>query len=926
MSTLGVLFSHATLSQLTIMKCDTIPIAAHFSMTPWFHGQGGNVQICEKMNPSSCLHCDPKCEAPGGTVQMAAYDIATTYNAWLPKALPGTKNGTTIQIVQFNNNMCLQAPKPADYDTSNVGVAPCAASDALQGWLWDATTGFLSPSSAAPGMCLTAHKAYGPSACDGAQKSSAWCDTSKDFTTRANTLVSALTAEEKSKLFLNTVEATPRLDLPAYDWWNEALHGVARDGVATSFPQICGVAASLNKTLWTMIGNLTSTEARGKNNGAMEASSPGGNCHGLTFWAPNINIFRDPRWGRGQETPGEDPTINSEYVAHFVPAMQGHIGSAKPAPGQFLKTTACLKHFAVYSQETDREHIGVHVTSQDMADTYLPAFEAGVVEGGAKGLMCSYNAETYGSGIFGAGTQDGAIPSCANKGLINDLVRDTWGFDGYVTSDCGAVSDVESQHRYTPNKTETVAAVLGAGMDTDCGGYMDNTTMMAVAFSGSDIESKHLAMEADVSLSRLFTIQMQLGFFDKRDTLPSFARYGMEVVNTAAHQQLAKEAADQSMVVMKNDFTLPYATSAISSGKKLAVVGRNANATTNMQGNYFGTAPFLITPCQGFNASVGKDSIWCDANNDTTATIAAIKAGQIGAVVIVAGLFSEGTPSADESEGHDRTALTLPVNQDAYITGIAAAAAAMSPPIKVTLVLMSGSALDVTTAKADSNVGAIMWCGYPGQSGGAAIADAVFGVTNPSGRLTTTWYPQAFADKVRLDDYSMRPNATSGNPGRSHRFYTGTPVYPFGTGLSYTEWSTTAPIVRMEEHAIATARREATEGTTRAASVVVGTVEVFLQNVGDRAGANSVMLFAAAPVDATRRAAEGTPLHALVSFEKVMLAPQESTTLRFDVKAHALLWANRTGHRVVAEGEWTFWTGTAADRDTEEAATHVVLV
>jgi len=220
----------------------------------------------------------------------------------------------------------------------------------------------------------------------------------------------------------------PRIHWPRYNWWSEALHGVARDGLGTSFPQIGLVAASMNRSLWHAIGDVTSTEGRGKNN-----ALKGGMYQGLTFWAPNVNIFRDPRWGRGEETPGEDPTINGEYAQAFVTGMQGDQSSG------YLKVSSCLKHYAAYSEEAGREGFAAMVTAQDMEDSFLPAFQAGVEKGNASSIMCSYNAESYGDGIYGKGVQNGAIPSCANKGILNDLARAQWGFDGYITSDCNAV-------------------------------------------------------------------------------------------------------------------------------------------------------------------------------------------------------------------------------------------------------------------------------------------------------------------------------------------------------------------------------------------------------------------------------------------------------------------------------------------------------
>ena len=250
---------------------------------------------------------------------------------------------------------------------------------------------------------------------------------------------------QKAALLVNAAGAVPRLGLPAYNWWSEALHGVARDtGVATSFPQIIGVASSYNTSLFHLLGTLTGTEARGKNN-----NMDGKLYHGLTMWAPNVNIFRDPRWGRGQETPGEDPMLNGEYATQYIQGLQGD-----EEQNGYLQVSACLKHYAAYSEETGRESFAAQVHSQDMLDTYLPAFEQGVKKGKASGLMCSYNAETYGSGIFGRGTEEqhGAIPSCANQGLLNKLIRDQWGFDGYVTSDCNAVNS-SIDRRQVPKST-----------------------------------------------------------------------------------------------------------------------------------------------------------------------------------------------------------------------------------------------------------------------------------------------------------------------------------------------------------------------------------------------------------------------------------------------------------------------------------------
>lgn len=710
---------------------------------------------------------------------------------------------------------------------------------------------------------------------------------------RAKLVVANLNDTEKSGILVNGAAGIPRINWPAYQWWSEALHGVARDGVATSFPQICGVGASYNRTLFHAIGDVTSTEGRGKNNDVQ------GNMYkGLTFWAPNVNIFRDPRWGRGQETPGEDPTLNGEYATEFVQGMQSNQSSG------FLKVSACLKHYAAYSEEQGRNSFAAVVTAQDMEDTYLPAFEAGITKGNASGLMCSYNAETYGNGLFGKGSaaQHGAIPSCANKGLLNDLIRDKWGFDGYVTSDCGAVGNVQNQHNYTSNPKDTITAVLGAGMDTDCGGFMGSKAMMSV------IDDPKISGFVDDALVHLFSVQFRLGFGDP-DSIVPFATLGSEVVNTPAHQQLAKEAADQSIVLLKNAKSagsLPWKAASL---KQVAVIGRNANASNNMQGNYYGTAPYLVTPDEGI-AKYVKTSY---ANgSDVDAAVALV--ADADAIVLVVGLTSEGQRPGDETEGHDRSQLTLPDKQDDLIAAVAAAAAKANKP--VSLVSMNGGPLDLSAVKANAAIASIMWCGYPGQSGGDAIADAIFGKTNPSGKLSVTWYPQSFADTVSILDMGMRPNPKTGNPGRSYRFYTGTPVFKFGEGMSYTTFATDLAVSQSPTASVATVAAEST--MIRAKTSVVATIEASVTNTGDRQGAETVLIFAKGPTAGV----DGAPLKSLIAFEKVQLAASDKTSVSFDIQSHHFTHADVEGKRVATKGTWKIWAGL----DNEDSAVEVELV
>ena len=720
-----------------------------------------------------------------------------------------------------------------------------------------------------------------------ANSTTVWCDYTKNTDDRVAALVTALRPEEKAVLLVNAAGAVPRLGLPAYNWWSEALHGVARDtGVATSFPQIIGVASSYNTSLFHLLGTLTGTEARGKNN-----QLDGKLYHGLTMWAPNVNIFRDPRWGRGQETPGEDPMLNGEYATQYIQGLQGD-----EEKNGYLQVSACLKHYAAYSEETGRESFAAQVHSQDMLDTYLPAFEQGVKKGKASGLMCSYNAETYGSGIFGNGTEEqhGAIPSCANQGLLNKLIRDQWGFDGYVTSDCNAVNDVQNQHHYTNNSDDTIRAVLEAGMDTNCGNFMSATAMKKFLAVGG-----HNVQLVDTALSRLFRTQMRLGFFDPLELNP-FGQLGNEVVNTPAHQQLAKEASDQSLVLLKNKgHVLPLSSSRV---QKAAVLGEQANATTNMQGNYFGTAPFLKSPLSGIQKYITQISYENGSNVNKAETFA--KAAD--AVILVVGLTSEGggNESGDEAEGHDRTTLILPRNQNAYISGVAQSVKEDNVNTPVVLVLMNGGPVDVSQFRDSNNIDAIVWCGYPGQAGGTSIADMLFGKTNPSGRLTQTWYPEAFVQQVSLTDMGMRPNATSGSPGRTYRFYEGTPVFKFGQGMSYSTFQHAAlhlkHIQNLSQHQHQHQHQQKQQMVQAALTVT---------NLSPVDGTEVVLLFASAP----NAGKHGVPRKQLVGFQRVFIRAGATVTVQLEVDRRRFEHSDNTGAMHSASGIWTLWTGVEAE-------------
>ena len=432
----------------------------------------------------------------------------------------------------------------------------------------------------------------------------------------------------------NYATEMPSVGMRYYQWWNEALHGVASSpGVlfddtaqsATSFPQIISTSHSFNRSLFSAIGAAIGTEIRAFNN--LQRA-------GLTYWTPNLNIFRDPRWGRGQETPGEDPYLNAQYVAEYVPALQ-YDRSVDP---HHLKVSACCKHFAAYSLEdyegVDRHHFNAVVNNQDFADTYTPAFESCISPalGGASCIMCSYN-------------ELNGVPTCANKDLLTTLARDTWNFDGYITSDCGAVDDIFLTHEYSSTPEQAIYDVLQAGMDTECGDWMD-------FYLSSAVNSGLVSMDmVDAALSNLLKIHMRLGHFDDAGT--GFDKLNMDDVNTISHQKLALEAAQQAVVLLKNDaHTLPINT---EKTEKIAFIGPNADATTALLGNYYGEPPYIISPLEALSKSVSKDNVYyargCDINSTSTAgfddATRAVRSSDT--VILVVGI-----DQSIEAEGLDR--------------------------------------------------------------------------------------------------------------------------------------------------------------------------------------------------------------------------------------------------------------------------------
>ncbi|ESW35161.1 hypothetical protein PHAVU_001G212100 [Phaseolus vulgaris] len=672
-----------------------------------------------------------------------------------------------------------------------------------------------------------------------------FCKVSVAITERVKDLIGRLTLEEKVRLLVNNAAAVPRLGMKGYEWWSEALHGVSNVGPgvkfnaqfpgATSFPQVITTAASFNASLWESIGRVVSDEARAMYNGGVA---------GLTYWSPNINIFRDPRWGRGQETPGEDPVLAGTYAVSYVRGLQGTHGNR-------LKVAACCKHFTAYDLDNwngvDRFHFNAQVSKQDIEDTFDVPFRMCVSEGRVASVMCSYN-------------QVNGVPTCADPNLLKNTLRGLWQLDGYIVSDCDSVGVFYSNQHYASTPEEAAADAIKAGLDLDCGPFLAVHTQDAV--------TKGLLSQADVdgALVNTLTVQMRLGMFDGEPSAQEYGKLGPKDVCKPAHQELALEAARQGIVLLKN--TGPVLPLSQHPHQTVAVIGPNAKADVTMIGNYAGIACGYTSPLQGIGRyartvhQLGCENVAC--KNDNLFGSAINAARQADATVLVMGL-----DQSIEAETVDRTHLLLPGRQQDLVSKVAAAS--KGPTI---LVLMSGGPVDITFAKNNPRIVGILWAGYPGQAGGAAIADILFGTSSPGGKLPMTWYPQEYLRKLPMTKMAMRASKSAGYPGRTYRFYTGEVVYPFGHGLTYTHFihtlasAPTVVSVPLNGHR----RSNATDISNRAIRVTHArcdnlfiTLQVDVKNVGSRDCTHTLLVFSAPPAAAGHWALEKQ----LVAFDKV---------------------------------------------------------
>ncbi len=647
---------------------------------------------------------------------------------------------------------------------------------------------------------------------------------------RVADLIAQLTLDEKISQMMNAAAAVPRLELPAYDWWNECLHGVGRAGLATVFPQAIGLAAMWNVDLLHQIAVATSDEARAKHHAALR-NADHSRYVGLTYWSPNVNIFRDPRWGRGQETYGEDPYLAARLGVAFVTGLQGN-------DPRYLKLVATPKHFAVHSgPEALRHGFDAVVDERDLRETYLPAFEACVREGHAASIMGAYN-RTNGE------------PCCASPTLLQKILREEWGFDGFVVSDCGAIDDLYFHHRTATSLAEAAAQAVQAGCDLNCG---ETYVSLRAAVDDGLIAEATL----DQALGRLFTARFRLGMFDPVERVP-FAQIPLEVVDCAEHRALALRAARESIVLLKNDGVLPLADSV----RSIAVIGPNAADVPVLLGNYNGTPAQPVTLLDGLRQRWPQANIGyakgCGITSQSTAGFeeAIELARKAEIIVAVMGLSQvmegeegqeEGVEVGTRSLG-DRTTLDLPGVQDDLLTALAAT----GQPI--VLVLLNGSALAVNWAQV--NVSAIIEAWYPGQAGGTAVAEVLAGDVNPAGRLPVTFY-QSVDQLPPFEEYTMA--------GRTYRYFAGEPLYPFGFGLSYTTFAYSA------------------------LTISDTVVRVTIKNTGDRAGDEVAQCY----VQAVN--APAAPRWQLSGFQRLHLLPGEAQTVTFTLTPDQLRRLDRAG-------------------------------
>ncbi len=695
-----------------------------------------------------------------------------------------------------------------------------------------------------------------------------WKDPSQPIDARVHDLISRMSLAEKVAQIRNGAPSIPRLGVPAYDYWSEALHGVGFSGVATVFPQAIGMAATWDTPLIHSEGDVISTEARAKfNDYASRNNGDAKRFYGLTFWSPNINIFRDPRWGRGQETYGEDPFLTGSSGVAFIQGLQGD-------DPKYIKAMGCAKHYAVHSgPEPERHRFNATPPERDLYETYLPHFEMAVREGHVGGFMGAYSA------------LDG-VPDCANSFLLTDLLRKQWGFDGYIVSDCDAVHDIYSGHHYTDSLPAAAASAIKAGCDICCGGSY-NSLLKAV--------QQNLITEPEIDNALYYALKtrIRLGLFDPPQDVP-WSNLGIDQNDTPAHEALALKAAEECVVLLKNNGVLPLDRDNI---KRIAVIGTNADSVPMLCGNYNGTPARPVTILDGIKAAAGPNievtyvsagplALLKDNSNKPTPDMIAnaVDAAKSADVVIYVGGINSQLEGEEMSkanayvgfEGGDRTQIELPAVQ----TDLLQALYATGKP--VVFVNCSGSAMAMPWEV--KHLPAIVQSWYPGEQGGKAVGEVLFGDVNPAGRLPVTFY-KSTDDLPGFEDYSMKD--------RTYRYFKGKPLFAFGHGLSYTKFEYSS--AKLDASTIAA------DGTVK--------VSFTLQNTGERDGDEVAQVYFRHVKSAVTQ-----PNEALCGFIRVHLPEGNTAHITLSVPAERFRYWDTTKKAYVVEpGKYQLLIGGASD-------------
>ena len=680
----------------------------------------------------------------------------------------------------------------------------------------------------------------------------AYLDTSLSFFERVKDLVRQLSLEEKVGLMSHPAKGIPRLNIPAYNYWSEALHGVARNGRATVFPQAIGMAATWDKELIQKVSSAIGDEGRAKYHAALQRNGYTDQYQGLNFWSPNVNIFRDPRWGRGQETWGEDPFLTGEMASAFVKGLQGD-------DPKYLKTAACAKHFAVHSgPESERHTFNAIVTKRELYDTYLPAFKQLVKEAKVEAVMGAYNR-----------TLDEVC--CASKFLIEDILRNDWQFQGHFVSDCWALSDFHLNHKVTKDAAESAALALQRGCDLGCDHVFDE---IPEAIQRGLITEEYV----DRALERSLLSRFKLGMFDPPENVP-FTSIPENVVGCDSHRELAYQIAIESLVLLKNkDQILPIKPST----KKIFVTGPNATSTEVLLGNYYGFNERMITFLEGLTGRIPEGmgleyttGAMLKHEREIKNTWATGMA-QSSDFAIVCGGFSsylegeEGESLLSPQNG-DRNSISLPASQINYIKELAISGT------KIVLVLTGGS--PIALGEVEEMVDAILFVWYPGMEGGRAVADVLFGDASPTGKLPLT-FPKSLDQLPPFDDYAM--------DNRTYRYMKEEPLYPFGFGLSYSKFMYSD--LRLEK-----------ESTTTGNPL---NINLTVKNSGDRKAAEVVQFYLT-----DIKASTIVPLHHLIGFKRVTLAAGKSQKVEFSITPEMMSFFNDAGVLTLEPGEFRLEVG-----------------